>query len=37
MGIPADHGLLRFSLCGTTSDAEVQRAVEIIGAALARV
>lgn len=36
MGLPPDHGVVRFSLSGTTSDADVRRATEIVGAALAR-
>jgi len=31
MRLPADHGVLRFSLSGTTTDAEVERAAGIIG------
>jgi len=36
MGLPPDHGVVRFSLSGTTSDDDVRRAIEIVGAALAR-
>jgi cysteine desulfurase len=31
MRLPADHGVLRFSLSGTTTDAEIERAAGIIG------